>query len=338
MVMETNFRMLLQLAAVEYPVLVNGGLVLMGYSTALVPVKPIDTETILWHLETASHDSQLKTTELPGVKGNWLKTTDLEDLQTKKALLAWCPEAVTLLGTGLLNTVQWSAAKGKHSTWTWKGANLQLLASSTAPLQLGAQLGLSFDRSINTLRFSAANNYLKCLNGSAKEQIILYDVEDGRAWLVPLICVFHEMLLAYQRSIPTEYQQADIPLISPSPDGAAAALSVLRENGGLVLEGSQHDRLTIRDLILGFSSNLSRAILHCPKRKEIYGYEFTDIMIDSYKSELKMCHINRRGLAWISLLEQVNCLFCSNIEMLFGASRDISKIHHAISSSRVVTG
>ena len=121
------------------------------------------------------------------------------------------------------------------------------------------------------------------------------------------------MLLAYQRSIPTEYQQADIPLINPSPDGAAAALSVLRENGGLVLEGSQHDRLTIRDLILGFSSNLSRAILHRPKRNEIYGYEFMDIMMDSYKSELKMRHINRGGLAWISLLEQVNCLFCSNI-------------------------
>ena len=142
MVMETNFRMLLQLAAVEYPVLVNGGLVLMSYSTALIPVKLVDTETILWHLETASNASQLKTTELRGIKGNWLKTTDLEDLQKKKALLGWRPEAVTLLGTGLLNTVQWSAAKAKHSTWTWKGANLQFLASSTAPLQLGAQLGL----------------------------------------------------------------------------------------------------------------------------------------------------------------------------------------------------
>ena len=114
MVMETNFRVLLQLAAVEYPALDNGGLVLMGYSTALVPVKLIDTETILWHLETASHDSQLKTTELRGINGNWLKTTDLEDLQTKKALLGWCPEADTLLGTGLLNTVQWSVAKAKH--------------------------------------------------------------------------------------------------------------------------------------------------------------------------------------------------------------------------------
>ena len=313
MVMETSFHMLLQLAAVEYPVLVDGGLVLMGHSTALVPVKSINNEVILWHLETAKHDCQLKATELSGIKGDWWKTTNMEHLQTKKALLGWCPEAITLLGTGQLNTVEWSSAKTKQSTWTWKGANLQFIATSTAPLQLGPQAGLTFDRSVNTLRFSAAKNYLKCLSGSAKEQIILYDVVDARGWLVPLICVFHEMLLAYGRSIPIEHRGDDIPLANPSSDGAAAALSVLRNSGGVVLEGSQHDRLTVRDLILGFSCNLSRTMPRRASRSEIYGYEFMDIMMDSHRSELKRCQINSQGLPWVSLLEKVNCLFCSNL-------------------------
>lgn len=64
-----DFSLLLQLAAVEYPVNVALGLVLMGYSTALIPVQKIDDQTVVWHLEIAKHDFQLKTTELAAVKG-----------------------------------------------------------------------------------------------------------------------------------------------------------------------------------------------------------------------------------------------------------------------------
>ncbi|KAL4963789.1 uncharacterized protein BDV14DRAFT_82632 [Aspergillus stella-maris] len=54
--LEIDFLLLLQLAGVEYPVLVDGGLVLMGYSTALIPTKRVDDKTILWHLETSHRD------------------------------------------------------------------------------------------------------------------------------------------------------------------------------------------------------------------------------------------------------------------------------------------
>ncbi|KAL4786753.1 hypothetical protein BJX76DRAFT_354929 [Aspergillus varians] len=88
--LETEFHLMLQIAAVEYLVLVDDGLVLMGYSTALVPVRPIDDKTILWHLEVADHDSQLKTSEL--------RASRLEDLRSKKALVGWGREAIMLLG------------------------------------------------------------------------------------------------------------------------------------------------------------------------------------------------------------------------------------------------
>ncbi|RDW93647.1 uncharacterized protein DSM5745_00969 [Aspergillus mulundensis] len=321
--LETNFALLLYLAAVEYPVLFDGGLVLMGYSTALVPVRRIDDETTLWHLETADHDSQLKMSSLKALRGDWLKVTELRGLGTKKALLGWCPEAITLLGTGQLDTVEWSNAKAKRSSWAWTGANLQFIAASAAPFQLGGQAGLTFDRSINTLRFSAERNYFKCLSSSAKEQIVIYDVECSRAWLVPLICVFHEMLRAYWRTVPSQFRQADIPAASPSFDGASAALAALWNSGGTVVAISPDDRLTIRDLILGFSTNLSRAVLHRPNRKEIYGYEVMDLTMDSSKSDLKRCHIKKQGLPWITLLEQVNCLFCSKLgEAIHGSRGD----------------
>lgn len=248
----------------EYPVLVDEGLVLVGYSTALVPVKLIDDKTILWHLEVAKHESQIKIEELSAIKGSWLKFKTLDALRSKKALVGWCGEAITLLGTGQLDTVQWSNAKIKQTTWSLSGANLQFVATSTAPMQLGGQAGLTFDITINTLRFSAARNYLKCLNRSSSEQIIIYDAGESKAWLVPLICVFHEMLLTYWRSTPERFRQPNIPFSKPASDGAEATYAALRNCGGYIVEESQEDRLSIRELILGYPTNISRITLQRP--------------------------------------------------------------------------
>ncbi|KAL4892547.1 hypothetical protein BDV59DRAFT_180152 [Aspergillus ambiguus] len=312
--LDIDFGLMLQLAAVEYPVRVESGLVLLGYSTALVPVEEVDNRTILWHLETADDDSQLKATQLQATKGKWVKKRTLESLGSKRALLGWCPEAVTLLGTASLNfPMRWSDAKEKRTTWKWKGANLQFIATTTSPLQIGAQAGMTFDRSINTLRFSPGSNYLKCLNHSSKEQVVLYDVGESRAWLVPLICVYHQMLVAYWHRIPEGSRKATIPLSIPSFDGASASLAALRDSGGYVIQGSRRDRLTVRDLILGFSVNLSKMSLRPPVRSEIYGYEFMDIVTDSPESELKRCRMVKTGLPWTPLLSRVNCLFCSGL-------------------------
>lgn len=58
--LKLSFGALLQLAAVEYPVMVDSGLVLMGYSTALVPIETNNDGQILWHLEVASSNQQLR--------------------------------------------------------------------------------------------------------------------------------------------------------------------------------------------------------------------------------------------------------------------------------------
>ena len=310
----TEFHLMLQMAGVEYPVMVGHGLVLMGYSTALIPVREIDHETVLWHLETASHEFQFKTNELSAIKGIWMKKTKLEDLRSKQVLLGWCPKAITLLGTSNSNsTVRWSDAKPKRSTWNWKGANLQFTATTASPLQIGGQAGMTFDRKVNTLRFDATGNYRKLLTTSVMEQVVLYDVSESRAWLMPLICVFHEMLLAYCQKIPTGFRKNTVPLAIPASNGALASFAALSDSAQCVIEGSEEDRLTIRDLILGFSINLSKTSFRSPNRSKIYGYELMDIVMDSPKSELKRSHIKKEGLAWSSLLGEVNCLFCSGL-------------------------
>ncbi|KAE8373871.1 hypothetical protein BDV26DRAFT_296540 [Aspergillus bertholletiae] len=168
------FGALLQLAAVEYPVMVESGLVLVGYSTVLVPIEISFSGQILWHLEVSSGSQPLYKSELQATQGSWLQKQTLEELQTTEALLGWCGSARVDLGTERLDagTVRWSIATIKPTTWCWKGANLQLLDQSAAPIQIGTQLGLSWEHVINTVRFTPGGNYTGCLASSMLEHVI----------------------------------------------------------------------------------------------------------------------------------------------------------------------
>ncbi|RLL96199.1 hypothetical protein CFD26_100972 [Aspergillus turcosus] len=314
MLLRTSFEMMLMITAVEYPLMVDSGLILMGYSTALVPMKA-NNDFIVWHLEVAEHDQQLTVAELVATKAEWLKLDDLNQLRHRQALLGWCPNATMTLGTNLIDikAVGWSDAAPKKTTWHWAGANLQLLAQSAAPLQIGGQLGISMERRVNLLRFSPLNNYLKCLGSSAAEQIILYDLTTRRAWLVPLLAAFHHMLTAYWKSIPENCRQSPVPQANPSPQCDLVLRELLKENGNLVIETSPSDKCTMRDLIMGFSVNMSKVSIHPPRGSEVYGYEFMDIVMDSPLADLKRRKVEKQGLGWTLLLSEVRCLFCSNI-------------------------
>ncbi|KAL4935951.1 hypothetical protein BDV06DRAFT_217036 [Aspergillus oleicola] len=314
--LKLSFGALLQLAAVEYPVMVESGLVLMGYSTALIPIEINASGQILWYLEVSCGNQQLRKSELRATQGSWLQRQTLEELQTAEALLGWCASAHVQLGTESLKAanVRWSNATTKPTTWHWKGVNLQLLAQSAAPIQVGAQLGLSWERIINTVRFTPGGNYTGCLASSMLEQVVIYDVAAQRAWLAPLLSVYHHMLLIYYGVIfPSSSNQRPIPTVKPFSNGASSSFETLRAAGGVVVEGTNEETLTIRELIMGFLINFSMASVRPPKGSRIYGYELLDLVLGSSRSELKAVTVERHGLGWAPLLDEVPCLFCAGL-------------------------
>lgn len=99
---------------------------------------------------------------------------------------------------------------------------------------------------------------------------------------------------------------------SRHPDASYEALIDKEE---MVIQGSQRSRnsLTVRKLIIGFSINLGRILLQKPKGKNIYGYEFMDIACEPQTTALRKTTLEKDGLAWSPLLNEINCLFCSNL-------------------------
>ncbi|KAL3446754.1 hypothetical protein BJX65DRAFT_296117 [Aspergillus insuetus] len=307
-----SFRNMIQLAAVEYPVFVSSGVVLMGYSTALIPMARKDRQTIEWHLEVATHDSQLKTSELKAIKSSWMQTQNVDELQSVKNLLGWCPNADIRLGTiHATADIRRSDASTKHTSWSLTGANLQIVAQSAGPAQIGGQLGFSFSRTLHTVRFTPSKNYLKCLRNSISEQMVIYDTTQQRAWLIPLVCVLHQMLLSYSE---VHGIASGVPQAVPggSNNAGLSSFDALKDNASFVLENSGGEELTVRELIMKFSVNLSQTSIRKPNGRKVYGYEFWDIIEDSTRSELKQKQLDRPGLTWAPLLGEVNCLFCSD--------------------------
>ncbi|OOQ86287.1 hypothetical protein PEBR_22828 [Penicillium brasilianum] len=323
--LELDCNTMIQLAAVEYPVLVESdtklppGLVFMGYSTALIPIRETEDGMISWHLEVASNDRQIQASELKATQSEWLRMTDLNYLLSKKALLGWCSQAELRLGasTDDLN-VTWSHAKVKPYSFELAGIDLQALAAlaqSPAPGHFGIQAGASWKLVNNTIRFTRADEYLRCLNNSREQQIILYDVSTSRAWLVPLISVFHHMLLVYWKRIPERVREGDIPLAVPTSLHPNASYEALVDKGELVIQRStqiEHS-LTVQKLIIRFAINLGRISLQKPKGSKIYGYEFMDIACEKPTTTLKKTTLERDGLAWLPLLKEIDCLFCSDL-------------------------
>ncbi|KAE8316890.1 hypothetical protein BDV41DRAFT_573391 [Aspergillus transmontanensis] len=135
--LKLSFGALIHVTAVTKPIAADKGLVLMGYSTALVPTDKNADGQVIWHLDVASHDRQLQTCDLKATRGSWLKRKTLKELQTKEAWLGWCTTAEVSLGTDSLEgDVRPPDAKVKPTTGHWEGANLQLLAQSAAPIQI----------------------------------------------------------------------------------------------------------------------------------------------------------------------------------------------------------
>ncbi|KAE8365207.1 hypothetical protein BDV27DRAFT_157120 [Aspergillus caelatus] len=94
--LKMSFGTMIQVAAVKYPIGVDKGLVLMGYSTALVPIDTNAKGQVIWHLEVA----------------------------------------FMIGSFGLKVDMRWPDVKVRPTTEQLEGANLQLLAQSAAFIQI----------------------------------------------------------------------------------------------------------------------------------------------------------------------------------------------------------
>ena len=147
--LEVSFELMISLAAVEFPVLVNGSIILPGYQTALVPTE-IKGKCVQFHLETRS--GQINPYELGTALENPIQ--DYNQFRLMRCFVGWCETAHINLGTKNLTTeVKYSGARAQKRTLHWNGNSACVQVVSALPIEAGIIGHASFVFIYNHINF-----------------------------------------------------------------------------------------------------------------------------------------------------------------------------------------
>lgn len=323
--LEVSFDLMVQLSGVEMPVLIDGGIILAGYQTALVPIR-IAGSSIQWHLEIAS-ESRLNPFKLQSTRSNWAKTTDWKSFKDLRCFIGWCRSAHINLGTSvLIDEVRWSSEKSQKRTLRWSGISVGAQAITASPLQIGPVGQMTFTFVHNKIMFSPSRVFAKMLKDTSKEVALVVDCSDRRAWLVPKLSLLLHMSHVWIRR--HEIYPNPIPYADAHHVGGSVE-QTLRDCGDIALSGQGEDCLRLRQLLLGLNINLIESRQHTEDatRKKVFGFEFMDIVCEPPQGGLMRKVLTKfGGRSWSALSDLADAVvFCAGLG-------------HAITAEKVENG
>lgn len=312
--LEVSFNLMVQLSAVEIPVLIDGGVILVGYQTALVPTR-IAGSSIQWHLETES-ESRLNPFKLQSTRSNWVKRTDWKSFKDLRCFIGWCRSAQINLGTSILtDEVRWSSEKSQKKTLRWGGISVGAQAVVASPLQIGPVGQMTFIFVHNKIMFSPSRVFGKMRKDTSKEVVMVVDSSDRRAWLVPKLSLLLHMSHVWIRR--HGIYPNPIPYTNAHHVGGSVE-QTLRDCGDIALLEQGEDCFKLRQLLLGLNINLVESRQHTEDatRKKLFGFEFMDIVCEPPHGGLmrKLVTNKSEGRGWYGLSDLADAVvFCAGL-------------------------
>ena len=320
--LELSFDLMAALAAVEFPVIVEKGVVLVGYHTVLIPTE-IKKNYVQFHLEV-SQEAQINPHTLR--YGSRSLISDYRPFKSKRCFVGWCERAHIMLGTRLLSagTVRYTNSQEKRKTLHLVGLSAGVQAMSCSPIQAGITGQANFSFVTNKVSFTPSTVYTKMLRNTAKEVALIYDATAKRSWLVPkLSMLLHMVHVWVKENIPPgksyEIDVKDpVPFADPHYDGLEI-VEAFEDAGDIVLCGEGEDAFRLRSLLLGLNINLLqvRTATETGDSRTLYGYEMMDVIIEPGKgSVMKKISLlgDGRSSNWARLANIVDSVIvCSDI-------------------------
>jgi hypothetical protein len=303
--MEMSFDLMLSLAAAEFQLVVDGGVVFIGYRTILFPTA-LYGDCAQFHLLTAS-EGQIN----PYMQkyGSRILTEDATQFEKKRCFLGWCTNAQVNLGTkNLPISIKSSRGGDKETSIKLDGYAAVMQAGASAPLAANLSLQSSYKCFSHRLRFTPASNYTQLLQDTAREVTLVYDSDERRGWLVPKLSLLLHMTQAYAAY--RDYPSGQVPFVEPHAD-AAELVTPLESLGGTPVSGFGEDVIQFRQLMLGLNTNL----LEIPRLtkesggRKLYGFELMDIIAKPGRGScMKKLTLELAGKAWIEIANAVDAV------------------------------
>lgn len=328
--LEIPFDMLLDLSGVENVYQIEGGIILAGFFTALVPVSRDEaTNSVQWHFEEVDRSSGelLRPFSLPSVRGDWYKSQDLDMFRTSKCFVGWFARANILLGTRQLvvnsgKRLNWSTETKEHRQSARRegfeaGGQLGFTAG---PINTGLQLISTWRFHSNVQHFHRHEQYSTALRLGRGNVAVIIDSESKQVWLVPLLSLVLHLCHRYFQEVNCSGQaDSPLPFADPSPDGAAEAARVLESSGDVLVFGAagEPDAENLRQLFLRINTNLLNAsgTREQSNKKKLFASELMAMVTEPGRgSRLKEIKAPADAETWVGLLERVDFVgVCANI-------------------------
>lgn len=313
------------LAGIVLVVEFQGGMILKGLSTALVPMKQCDDgKAVQWHLfHTDSRDGflDLKDPISGEAQIDFLKVKDPAILFEKRAYLGWCKHAKILLGTEESDyaSLSWSAPSAERSRTTLSGFSLGLSSNGLGIFGPSATINFAVAKYQRT-RFMNIEQQLKDrLRMSLSKPTLVFDTSTRRGWLVPTTSVLIHMIHPRRR---------ELGQCGPAPNDAEPEFANPREGDGLgpyevlMTHLQPSSQTSWKETLAIFFTALDMALKEVteprtPARSEsseIYGYEMLDVVRADSPFRFSQRKIQKESGGWALIAQDVGyVLFCSGL-------------------------
>ncbi|KAL8901474.1 MAG: hypothetical protein Q9207_005185 [Kuettlingeria erythrocarpa] len=305
----------------------QGGLILKGLSTALIPVKYCnDGAALQWHL----YYSEAADGFMTGLNEieDYLKVQDPAILFQKTAYLGWCKHASVLLGTHHLDytTVNWSSPAPEQSKVAISGFSLGLASNGLGFFGPSATMNFAIARSQRTRYVDIEQQLEDRLRLSTTKPALLYDTSSQRAWLVPVTCLLLQMMHLRHHQITSRVPSnstTTMPYADSAGEGGLEAYRILSEH---LQPGSAATPLgnnaAWRDTLARLYTGLDMAHKNAEElnkrpwqdMSEIFGFELLDIVLAESPFRFSQRKVQKQSGGWAPIGQKVGyVLFCSGL-------------------------
>jgi len=340
--LEVSFHVMTALAVVDYPFEYNEGIVLKGYSTALVATAKsyINSQLVVqWHFEASERNlrlSELTTKDYHIWDGEESPTIELVSTASR-TFVGW--NRASMISLALESP---SKRVGKTSL-PKVGSSFRLksigvgAAVGKAPFVAMGQA--TFELQQSTQRHTRDQHFPHLIEEARKQPTLLYSSEEDRGWLVPQLSVLHCMAFIYIRE---SKMQPEPPKASCDP---ADTRKTLLNNSGIKFypqdikgEQAEANSQTLKDIFLELYRGLEFTEEHARRRhrlsrvmldRKIYGFELWDIANAATTHDMKLFTIKDTNGGWIKLLDEEalrSVVFCKGLgEVITQLSPDPDK-------------
>ncbi|KAH7093611.1 hypothetical protein FB567DRAFT_610181 [Paraphoma chrysanthemicola] len=316
--LEISLPLLAAIAGVRRAVEYAGGVVMKSFSHLFVPIRKRG-ERLQWHA-VINDDEDKRMTYAEGLSRcssrAMLHDVTLQDIQTLRAIVGWCPIAKSRLGCASINYSNIDYSK----TGEADGTGVQCSGGSIGFQQFGlAAIDFRIGPKPGRCHYQRKGTFSKVVRVAEQTPVTLYDTGEKRAWLVPASGVILHIIQHRHHLDPFFVDGSLIEIDTQIRQGSTASNILLSNHSQRLSDDEGHifkdevlDIWAVMEFLLEENvrryEKASGVSLSAPFRETLCGFEFKAIVQDRSPMRLKQAVIRKTADRWPQLVREIDSL------------------------------